>query len=305
MKKIKIISVVIPFHNEKENLPVLLKELSDRLGKIEIPYEIILVDDGSTDDYTASIAQFVSSSAVHLIRLNRQMGKGKALTEGIKCAIGDAILFMDADMQDDPKDIDKFTKKIEEGYDLVNGNRVDRKDSFLIKLYSAAARSFLRRFFKSPFTDINCGFKMFRKEVLKNIVLYGNNFRFLPLAAFYEGYWVDEISVHNRPRIHGKSKYGISKLFIGMIDMLSAYFLYTFADKPLHFFGSIGSAFVAIGGMALLWVTYERIFMGVLLYRRPALQYAIFLVILGIQIIMTGIIGELIVYLHKKKRTIV
>ncbi|MDP4011339.1 MAG: glycosyltransferase [Candidatus Roizmanbacteria bacterium] len=302
MNTIQKISVMIPFHDEKDNLPILIDGLQKELLQTGKKYEILLIDDGSLDTYLPSIQHFVNSDTIQLIKLNRQMGKGKALAEGIIHASGDAILFMDADLQDDPADISSFIKKIESGYDFVNGHRYTRKDNSIIKLYSLTARWFLHNYLHSPFTDINCGFKMFRKQILEDVALYGNNFRFLPLAAFYEGYRVGEVHVENKPRIHGKSKYGMQKLFVGGIDMLSAYFLYTFADKPLHFFGGVGVALFGIGGLALAWVTYERIFMGVLLYRRPALLYAIFLVILGIQIIMTGIIGELIVYLHNKKK---
>lgn len=302
MNIIQKISVLIPFHDEKENLAILIDGLKTELIKTGKHYEIVLIDDGSLDDYAPSIHQYLNTDTIKIIKLNRQMGKGKALAEGIRNATGDTILFMDADLQDDPGDISFFITKIESGYDFVNGHRYTRKDNSIIKLYSLTARWFLRNYLHSPFTDINCGFKMFRKNILDNIALYGNNFRFLPLAAFYEGYRVGEIHVENRPRIHGKSKYGIQKLYVGGIDMISAYFLYKFADKPLHFFGGIGAIVFGIGGLILAWITFERLFMGALLYKRPALQYAIFLVILGIQIIMTGIIGELIVYLHNKKK---
>lgn len=295
------ISVIIPFHNEKENLPILIPDLKEKLRNLKVKYEIILVDDGSLDEYREGLKEHLDTTC-RLVVLSRQMGKGRALTEGLNDAKGSFIVFMDADLQDDPEDLVRFYDKINNGYDLVNGFRFDRKDNPLIKIYSKLARFFLQRYLSSPFSDINCGFKMFRKEVLEEVVLYGNNFRFLPLAAFYEGFRVSEVKVHNKPRLHGSSKYGVKKLFIGVIDMISAYFLYKFAERPLHFFGSIGASVLVLGGIALMWVTYERIFEGVLLYRRPALQYAIFLVILGIQIIMTGIIGELIVYLHHKRK---
>jgi len=298
-----MISVIIPFHNEKENLPILIPGLVKHLQALEQLYEIILVNDGSTDDFDKSLRSFLNTN-VKLLDMNRQMGKGKALVEGLKTATGEIIVFMDADLQDDPADLQSFKTKLDEGLDLVNGFRRDRKDNAIIKVYSKLAGSFLKNVLGSPFSDINCGFKMFRKSVLDDVVLYGNNFRFLPLAAFYEGYNVGEVVVHNKPRLHGVSKYGMRKLFVGVMDMFIAYFLYKFSERPLHFFGGIGAVLCIIGGMALSWVTYERIFEGILLYRRPLLQYAIFLIILGIQVIMTGIIGELIVYLHHKKRNL-
>ena len=296
-----MLSIIIPFHNEKENLSILLTQIHDVLK--DQSYEIVLVDDGSTDQSSTSIKDQVDGKKVILLKMGRQMGKGKALSVGIDRSQGENIVFMDADLQDDPADINHFVKKLSEGYDLVNGIRVNRKDNAIIKLYSTLAGWFLKTFLRSPFTDINCGFKIFKKKLTRDITLYGNNFRFFPLAAFYEGFKVAEIPVNNRPRIHGKTKYGISKLFIGFIDMVSAYFLYKFAERPLHFFGSIGSIFFGIGSLIIIIVTYQRIFEGILLYRRPALQYGIFLLILGVQIIATGILGELMVYLHNKRKT--
>ena len=296
-----MLSIIIPFHNEKENLSILLTQIHDVLK--DQSYEIVLVDDGSTDQSSTSIKDQVDGKKVILLKMGRQMGKGKALSVGIDRSQGENIVFMDADLQDDPADINHFAQKLSEGYDLVNGIRVNRKDNAIIKLYSTLAGWFLKTFLRSPFTDINCGFKIFKKKLTRDITLYGNNFRFFPLAAFYEGFKVAEIPVNNRPRIHGKTKYGISKLFIGFIDMVSAYFLYKFAERPLHFFGSIGSIFFGIGSLIIIIVTYQRIFEGILLYRRPALQYGIFLLILGVQIIATGILGELMVYLHNKRKT--
>lgn len=296
-----MISVVIPFHNEKENLPELIPSLQKELESLGA-YEIILVDDGSLDNYAESLKPFLQKEKVILVKMGRQMGKGRALNAGLHKVKGDYIVFMDADLQDDPADLKAFKEKIDEGYDLVNGFRHNRKDNPVIKVYSKTAGWFLKTYLNSPFSDINCGFKMFRKEVLEDLPIYGNNFRFFPLAAFYEGYKVSEVKVNNKPRIHGKSKFGMSKLFIGLIDMLSAYFLYKFAERPLHFFGSIGALFLVIGLVVLSIITYQRVFEGILLYRRPALQYASLFIILGFQVIMTGILGELLVYLHKKKK---
>ena len=296
-----MISIIIPFHNESENLPELLRTLKIELSELNHEYEVVLVDDGSLDNYKPGIASYLEDSTIHLVKMGRQMGKGKALNAGIRESKGDIIVFMDADLQDDPADLKVFLAKMNEGYDLVNGFRHTRKDNSIVRAYSSLAQVVLQKYLNSPFSDINCGFKMFRRPLLDQIAIYGNNFRFFPLAAFYEGYKVSEVKVNNRPRIHGKSKYGVKKLFIGVIDMFSAYFLYKFAEQPLHFFGSIGAVFSGIGFIVLTVLTYERLFMGVLLYRRPALQYAIFLFILGIQIIMTGVLGELMVYMHKRK----
>jgi len=300
-----MISIIVPFHNEEGSLPVLIDKLDAEINKLHDSCEVILVDDGSTDNSKFKIQNSKSQvksqkNEIKIVSLRKRFGKGEALRSGIEASKGDILVFMDADLQDDPKDLPNFLKKINEGYDFVNGIRAKRQDNIIVKFYSKIARYFLKLFLQSPFTDINCGFKAFRREVLKDFYFYGNNFRFFPLAIYYQGYKVMEIPVTNNPRLHGKSKFGSSKLFIGILDTLRAYFLYRFSEKPLNFFGAIGSIFFSIGFITALYLSIEKIFFGVLLYRRPALLFAILMIIVGIQIGMTGIIGELIVYLDKK-----
>ncbi len=293
-----MISIVTPFYNEKESLPILIDQLINQLDKIKKEYEIILVDDGSTDNFHPVL----SGTNIKFLKHKKRLGKGQALKTGIENSHGDIIIFMDADLQDDPKDIQKFLKKINQGYDFVNGIRTNRRENFLVKSYSYLATKFLKIFLHSPFTDINCGFKAFKKEVLKDFNFYGNNFRFFPLATFLNGYKVSEISVVNNQRKFGKTKFGKSKIFVGILDTLTAYFLFKFSEKPLHFFGIIGGALFSVGFLISLYLAIERIFFNVLLYRRPVLQLGILLIIVGIQIVMTGIIGELIVYLNQRSK---
>lgn len=295
-----MISIIIPFYNEKDNLPILIDRLVDLCEKTGKGYEIVLVDDGSTDAWRQNFQ--IPSFNIQIINHKKRFGKGKALMSGLNKAKGDIIILMDADLQDDPEDLAKFLKKIDEGYDFVNGIRIGRKDNLLIRFYSSLAQRFLQFFLHSPYQDINCGFKAFRRTVLSDFSFYGNNFRFFPLAVYYNGYKVTEIPVKNNPRIHGKSKYGIEKIFGGILDTLTAYFLYKFSERPLHFFGIIGGVLFFLGFIISLYLAYERLFFGILLYRRPALLLGVVLIIVGMQIVMTGIIGELIVYLDKKKK---
>lgn len=296
-----MISILIPFHNEEENVPILLEQLTTEMNLLKEKYEFIFIDDGSTDKSFDSIRSQVDDVKVKLVRQRKKLGKGAALNAGLKHSTGDIIIFMDADLQDDPKDLTKFISKMNEGYDLVNGYRANRKDTAVIKMYSGLANKFLHSFLESPFSDINCGFKAFRRTVLDNIPLYANNFRFLPLAAFYRGYKVTEVEVNNQPRLYGKSKFGTKKLFIGLMDTMTAYFLYQFAERPLHFFGMIGGSFFTVGFFTALILTFQKFAYDMQLYRRPALLFAVLMIIVGIQIIMTGILGELIVYWNKKK----
>ncbi len=293
-----MISIIIPFFNEEKNIPILLTQIGEVMNKENYEYEVVLVDDGSTEQAQSSK---LKAQNVHVLRHRKRMGKGAALKTGLEHAKGDMIVFMDGDLQDDPADLPAFVNKLNEGYDLVNGMRTERQDTGLIKTYSKSANKVLRYIFNSPFTDINCGFKLFKKEVVKDMPLYGNNFRFLPLSAYYQGFKVAEVPVHNRKRLHGVSKFGAMKLFIGILDMTTAYFVFQFAERPLHFFGTIGSIMFSVGFVWSAYLAFERIFFNVLLYRRPSLWLGILLMIIGVQVLMTGLIGELVVYLHKKK----
>jgi len=304
-----MISIIIPFYNEEESLPALINQCVNELKTFKDAWEIILVDDGSNDSSKLKVSHFVplggtsrdkQSEQIKLISHRKRFGKGKALQTGIDNSSGDVIVFMDGDLQDDPEDLKKFIDKLNQGYDFVNGIRVKRQENIVVKAYSFFAKIFLHTFLRSPFTDINCGFKAFRKTVLEEIVLYGNNFRFLPLAAYYQGFKVTEITVNNRSRQFGQSKFGSKKLIGGIFDTLTAYFVYRFAEKPLHFFGPIGGTMLFTGSLISVVLAYERIFYGSLLYRRPMLFLGILLIIVGVQIVMTGIVGELIVYLNKK-----
>jgi len=294
-----MISIIIPYYNEEKNIPILTEEINTVMKQTGKEYEVILVDDGSTAKLQPTTHNLPT---ITYIEHKKRMGKGEALNTGLAVARGDIIVFMDGDLQDDPHDIPSFLQKIEEGYELVNGIRSKRKDTGIIKLYSGLANVVLRGAFKSPFTDINCGFKMFKRKVVDSSPLYGNNFRFLPLSAYYQGFKVGEVAVNNRKRMHGTSKFGVSKLFIGLLDMVTAYFVFKFAERPLHFFGMIGGVLFSVGFAISLYLTIERLFFNVLLYQRPLLQLGIVLIIVGIQIIMTGLMGELIVYFNKMKK---
>lgn len=293
-----MISIIVPFYNEKENLPILIDQLTQELkGK---DYEIILVDDGSEESSELGVKSYELKN-LKLIKHRKRLGKGQALKTGIENSKGEVLIFMDADLQDDPKDLEKFIDKINDSYDFINGIRVGRQDSLLVKIYSKLASWFLRKFLNSPYTDINCGFKAFKREVLKDFVFYGNNFRFFPLFVFYNGYKVGEIEVKNNKRKFGISKFGPGKLIGGIFDTLTAFFIYKFSERPLHFFGTIGGTIFSLGFFLSLYLTIERLFFGVLLITRPILWLGILLIIIGIQIVMTGIIAELIVYQSKKR----
>lgn len=293
-----MISVLIPFHNEKENIPLLLARLIPVLHSSVKDYEVLFVDDGSTD---GSGRELELPSHVKILRHRRQMGKGAALSTAFQNSKGDVIVFMDSDLEDEPEEIPHFLELLDAGYDFVNGKRIGRQHSGLIRIYSGLANYFIRSFLRSPFHDVNCGFKAMKRPVLDTIPLYGNNFRFLPLAAFYEGFKVTEVGVSHKKRIHGQSKFGAGKVFIGFIDTITAYFIYLFSERPLHFFGILGAVASSLGGIILIWLGIDRIIFNHNIYRRPILFLGMLLVIIGVQIAATGLLGELMVYLKRKK----
>ncbi len=294
-----MISVIVPFYNESESLPLLLKRLIEACKKIKEDWEVILVDDGS-DDAGASKLK-VKSENLKVISHRKRFGKGKALLTGFKESKGDVVVFMDADLQNDPSELKDFLVTLQKGYDLVIGWRKDRKDPVTKRLPSYIFNTLLLKlFFHSKFHDINCGYKAMRRSVLEEIPLYGDNYRFLPIMADQAGFRTTELIVKHHPRKFGKSKYGFLRLLFGLFDTLTTYLVYKFADKPLHFFGPVGGALFIIGSIITIYLSIQRIFFHMQLYRRPLLLFGTLLITVGIQVIMTGVIAELLVYLQKK-----
>lgn len=295
-----MLSIIIPFYNEKDSLPILLQKLTEKLKGLKERYEIILVNDGSTDNFNSNIKY--QEESIKLFSHRKRMGKGQSLITGFKNSSGETVVFMDADLQDDPSELSKFIEKINNGYDFVNGWRKIRKDSLLKTLPSSIFNFFLLKLFlQSKYHDINCGYKAMRRKVLEEIPLYGDNYRFLPLLAEKQGFKTTEVIVVHHRRKYGYSKYGFLRLVFGLFDTLTTYFVYEFSEKPLHFFGPIGGLIFLIGFIITGLLGIQRLFFGILLYQRPLLFLGMLLIIVGIQILMTGIIGELIVYLNKKK----
>jgi glycosyltransferase involved in cell wall biosynthesis len=293
-----MISIIVPFKNEEKNITLLYEGISKAL-KIE-DWELILINDGSTDK-SPEEAYDISThdKRVHIITQRKSFGKGRALTDGFDKAKGDIIVFMDADLEDNPSELPGFIEKINEGYDLVNGWRKNRDHGISKTIPSKIGNLLILKWFlHSHFHDVNCGYKALRREILESIPLYGDNFRFLPVMAEKEGYRTTEIHVTHSNRKYGVSKYGFFRRFSIFMDILTSYFIYRFREKPLHFFGGVGSFFLLLGIIPLIYLLYDRLFFGHLLYRRPLFLLTFLPIIVGIQVIMTGILAELIVYLR-------
>lgn len=290
------LSVVVPVYNERESIELLTEELTRALLRLNLDYEIIFVDDGSNDGSPELLKQLTAKDPrIHLKTLNRNLGKSSALAAGFKEARGNIISTLDADLQDDPKELPKFLEKIKQGFDLVNGYRGKRLDPFSKKIPSKVFNRILAVLGRVDLHDINCGFKVFRREVLKDISLSPGMHRYIPLFAHAAGYRVTEVSLAHRPRRFGQSKFGLKRFYHGFFDILSVLFLLYFRKKPLYLFGGIGSAFILTGlaicvHLTVAWLRAGGQGMG----RRPLLFLGILFIIVGMQFISTGFLGEMI-----------
>ena len=294
-----MISAVVPVFNEEESLEKFYPVLSSELNKLGA-YEIVFVDDGSTDSSLKIMQKMATKDKkIRVFSFRKNQGKAEALTLGFKMAKGDYIVTLDADLQDRPEEIKNLLKKLNEGFDLVSGWRKNRKDSFKTKLSSKLFNSIMSAFWGVHLHDYNCGLKAYTKDAAKSLTLYGGMHRFIPLLAANKGFEVTEIPVVHEKRKFGKSKYGFSKIFKDVPDMLSILFLTRFAKRPLHFFGFIGGLSFSIGLIFLLYLTVIH-FMGQAIGRRPLLTIGILLVIAGLQVLFTGFLADLILHISSQ-----
>jgi dolichol-phosphate mannosyltransferase len=304
------ITVVIPLLNEWETLAELVRRI-DAAG-ISSLCEIVFVDDGSSDNSWQVIEGLSQSRGmIRAIRFRRNFGKAAALAAGFKEASGDIIITMDADLQDDPKEIPRMLSKLQEGYDVVSGWKQKRFDPWHKRWPSLVFNSILRFFSRLPLHDFNCGFKAYRREVLQEIDLYGEMHRFVPVLAAARGFRVAEIAVEHHPRMHGSSKYGWSRIPKGLLDLATVVFLTRFRYRPQHLLGGLGGVLFSIGFLLLLvlmalWVwtrlaNYEN---PLHLHERASFFVAILLIVVGIQAFATGLIAELLVANYNPSRNV-
>ncbi|AAM31917.1 glycosyltransferase family 2 protein [Methanosarcina mazei] len=285
------LSIIIPVHNEEENILELYKSLYNILSLVGKTYEIIYVDDGSTDDSFEKIKS-IEDARVKVVRFQRNYGKAAALSCGFKKSKGDIVITMDGDLQDDPKEIPRFIEELDK-YDMVSGWKSKRYDP-ISKTLPSRFFNWLTRFITGvKINDFNCGYKAYHNYVVKNINLYGEFHRYIPALAYWRGYSVGEIEVEHHPRIHGESKYGVERLLKGFLDLITVTFLMMYKKRPLHMFGGIGfllsfsGVFISVYLM-FLWIIGERI------GDRPLLMLGILLTVIGAQFVSLGLIGELI-----------
>ena len=289
---------MIPFYNEKDSLESLVKSLHGFLDDSGRPFEVILVDDGSTDGSLAVAENLLDSHRnLVLVSMRRNHGKSAALAVGIEKSKGGIILTLDADMQDDPSDIPAFIKAIENGCDLACGWRKPRRDPFFKRLQSTLYNAALRMAGFRQVHDINCGFKAMRREVAENIPLYGERHRLIPLVAAWKGYRVEEVVVNHGPRKHGVSKYGASRLTVAIFDILAAFLLSRSYRKML----SVSGVVMFFAGLVFCaYAAYLKIATGSFQFRYPLLILGVMMLVLGIQVVFASFLAELFIHGSEK-----
>ncbi|HIE53395.1 MAG TPA: glycosyltransferase [Armatimonadetes bacterium] len=307
------LSVVIPVYNEADNVGKLYAQLRSVLNSLGRSWEVIFVDDGSTDGTFAQLKALYQRQSpaaeggrLRVLRFRRNFGKAAALAAGFEAAQGEVVLTMDGDLQDDPQEIPKFLRQLEEGFDLVSGWKKQRRDPFSKRWPSRVFNWAVSLLTGLSLHDLNCGFKAYRREVIQRLQarLYGELHRYIPVLAHAQGYRVGEIVVAHRPRQRGRSKYGWERFLRGFLDLLTVILLTRYATRPLHFFGGTG-LLVFLAGLGInlyltvLWFLHYRP-----IGTRPLLMLGVLLMILGVQLISIGLIGEMIVSRDEPRRKI-
>ena len=297
------LSVVIPVYNEEENIRLLHERLRKALDQLDQEYEILFVDDGSTDT-TLSILEEIQSkdTRVIVLSLRRNFGQTAAFAAGFDFARGDVVVTMDGDLQNDPADIPKLLELIKDN-DLVSGWRKKRKDPFLSRrLPSVMANWLISKVTGVKLHDYGCSLKAYRREVIKNLKLYGEMHRFIPAVASWYGVRVAEVETIHHPRLHGKSKYGISRTLKVVLDLITVKFLQSFSTKPIQFFGPVGVLSGLLGFLILFYLSFDKLFFGHDIGGRPLLLLGALLIIVGIQLIGMGLLGEMLVRVYHESQ---
>ncbi len=288
------ISIVIPVFNEEDNIRPLYEELKKVLNNTK-SYEIIFVDDGSTDR-TFEILKRIrkKDNNLKVIKLRKNFGQTAAISAGIDYSKGKILVFMDGDMQNDPRDIPKLIKEIKQGSDVVSGWRHDRKDSVSKRLFSKISNSLAKNITGVPIHDFGCTLKAYRREAIEELKLYGEMHRYIPALLAWDGFTITEVKVNHRKRKHGETKYSTSRLLNGFLDLINIKFLIKYSNKPMYFFGIIGMILLFLGFLSGVYLIFLKFAYNITLGDRPLLLLSILLIILGIQFITFGFFSSMI-----------
>ena len=291
------LTVVIPVLNEAENLPILAERLTDALEKLGRTYEIIIIDDGSRDASFTILTDLARTNPhLRVVRLRRNFGQTAAFSAGFDRARGEVVVTLDADLQNDPADIGMLLERIDAGYDVVSGWRAHRQDPFLNRrLPSIIANWIISRVPGVHLHDFGCSLKAYRTEVLSEIRLYGELHRFIPAIASWQGVAVTELPVHHAPRQFGKSKYGIGRTLRVILDLITIRFLLSYGTRPMQIFGLFGLILSGLGMLTGVYLTYTKLVYNESIGNRPLLLLAVLLIVVGMQLISMGLVGELVV----------
>ncbi len=290
------LSVVIPMRNESPNVPRLYAELTSALEAFGRPYEVIVIDDGSTDDtFERLVALQATDPRVRVVRFRRNFGQTAAFSAGFAHARGRYVVTSDGDLQNDPADIPRMIETLEQGPDIVAGWRKDRKDAFFNRrLPSMIANWIISRATGVKLHDYGCSLKVFRAEVVKPMKLYGEMHRFLPAIASEQGVVIREQIVNHRARVHGASKYGISRTIRVILDLVTVKFLISYSTRPIQIFGLVGIGLGSLGALVLGWLAYVKYFQHEGIGDRPLLLFGILLIFTGVQLLTLGLLGEML-----------
>ena len=290
------LSIVVPIYNEVDNLRPLCERVHAVLAPTDWSYELILIDDGSQDGSSELLAELhAEDDRLKVLRFRRNFGQTAALAAGFEYAQGDVIVSLDGDLQNDPIDIPRLLAKLDEGYDLVNGWRVNRQDPFLRRrLPSQIANHMISLTTRVKLHDYGCTLKAFRREVAKGLKLYGEMHRFIPALAGDMGARIAELPVAHHARTHGTSKYGLTRTLWVVLDLLTVKFMSSYATRPSHFFGFLGLIAVLVGGGITTVLGIQRLLFDVQLANRPILLLGILLLVTGVQLVTTGLIAEML-----------
>lgn len=298
------ISIVVPVHDEQDNVKPLYEALIPSLEALGRSFEVIVVDDGSRDDTYPRLTRLAAADErLKLLKLRRNYGQTAALAAGFDHARGAIIVPMDGDLQNDPTDIALLLEKIDEGYDVVSGWRRDRKDGLVRRLPSRIANWLIGQVTGVRLHDYGCTLKAYRAEIVEETHLYGEMHRFLPALAHMAGATITEIPVGHHPRVNGRSKYGLGRTFKVLLDLLTVKFLSVWSTKPSYVFGGSGVILCFFGSLFVLWTAYQRLFNGIYAYKQPSLLVGVFLFTIGFNLIMLGLIAELIVRTYHESQS--
>ncbi|MDO8642818.1 MAG: glycosyltransferase family 2 protein [Candidatus Woesearchaeota archaeon] len=298
MKQIDL-SIVVPAYNEEKNMQPLYEKISAVMQRIKRSYEIIFVDDGSTDGTLRELEAFRDSHVI-VIKFRKNFGQTAALDAGFKSARGKILVPLDADLQNDPEDIPRLVAKLEEGYDVVSGWRVKRRDSWAKKIVSRGANLLRKVLLQDTIHDSGCTLKAYRRECFEHLTLYGEMHRFIPALLGLRGFKITELQVRHHPRAHGKTKYSIKRVVKGFLDMLVVTFWMKYSTRPIHLFGTLGIFTTFIGFLIGVYLTVLKLFFNEPIGNRPLLLLTIMLIVLGAQFVIFGLMSDILVKIYYK-----